>query len=80
MKLPPLTAHHALGPPSGPYATGRPTLPAPGVRPMTTLACLTRCVGDQAARGCARCGPDLACWAKCTGVSDTRPIAACLAS
>lgn len=79
MKLPPLTAHHAIGAPVGRYSTAPSDPPTPGVQPMATISCLTSCVGSAAARRCAtQCGGDLDCWRSCAGVSDTGCVAACL--
>jgi len=86
MKLPPLTAEHGPGPATITYAATR---ISPGARatrpgtiaPMATLACLSTCVGSDAASKCAaQCGSDLTCWRACAGLSDTSCIAACLRS
>jgi hypothetical protein len=80
VKLPPLSAERALGPPVETYRSigtmrGRST----SIRPQASLSCLTAVVGDEdLANACSlQCGSNLACWQKCAGISSTAPLAAC---
>ncbi|MCT9007666.1 hypothetical protein ACWGKW_25590 [Streptomyces sp. NPDC054766] len=79
MTLPRLTADHAIGPAAFTYAApGPPSGPAPGVRPMATVSCLSGCVGPTAAAHCGSlCGSNVGCWQTCAGVTDTRCISTC---
>jgi hypothetical protein len=83
MKLPPLSADHALGPPLAAYQVATKTRHHGGtVRPQATLACLTSAVGDaDTANVCSlQCGADLSCWEQCAGITDTKALAACFQS
>lgn len=83
MKLPPLSAEQALGPPLAAYH-GTPAVRrhSAAVQPQATLACLTTAVGDpDTANVCSlQCGADLSCWQSCAGLSDTTALAACFQS
>ncbi len=87
MKTPRLSAEYAIGPALGAYTghgavTGHHSARLTGaVMPQVTSSCLASCVGPSAADVCSiQCGPDLACWKNCAGVTDTTCVAACYAT
>jgi hypothetical protein len=78
MSIPARTAERTIGPAIGRYRTGPGHRTPLGFAPMASIACLSACVGSEAARRCGACESDLACWKRCTAVTDTTCLAGCL--